>query len=78
MELLNILIGKAGIITSVPVVGRPVATVLRSVEGVVDTIAITLINLVESRSQDLTSEANSLGNSLDLAIQKYEGLDVNI
>ncbi|KAI0503010.1 UVI-1 [Xylaria bambusicola] len=76
--LLNILIGKAGIITSVPVVGQPIAAVLRQVEGVVDTIAIGLINLVESRSQDLTSEANSLGNTLDLAIQKYEGLQLNI
>lgn len=34
--LLNILIGKAGILTNVPFIGPPVATVLRSVEGVVD------------------------------------------
>ncbi|KAI0805483.1 UVI-1 [Xylaria sp. FL0064] len=76
--LLNILIGKAGIIEQVPVVGQPVAAVLRQVEGVVDTIAITLINLVESRSKDLESEANNLGNTLDLCIQKYEGLQVNV
>ncbi|KAI8625350.1 hypothetical protein F5Y19DRAFT_450410 [Xylariaceae sp. FL1651] len=76
-ELLNILIGKAGILEKVPVVGQPVATVLRQVEGVVDTIAITLINTVESRSKDLEAEANSLGNTLDLTIQKYS-LDVNV
>ena len=34
--LLNILIGKAGILQKVPLVGPPVATVLRSVEGIVD------------------------------------------
>ncbi|KAI0487408.1 UVI-1 [Xylaria cf. heliscus] len=73
-ELLNILIGKAGILTSIPVVGPPVAAALRSIEGVVDTIAITLINLIESRAQDLQSEANSLGGTLDLAIQKYTGI----
>ncbi|KAI1358120.1 UVI-1 [Xylaria arbuscula] len=77
-ELLNILIGKAGIITSVPFVGQPVAAVLRQIEGVVDTIAITLIDLAESRSKDLTSEANNLGNTLDLTIQKYEGLQLNV
>ncbi|GAW15451.1 hypothetical protein ANO14919_048600 [Xylariales sp. No.14919] len=75
-ELLNILIGKAGILTKVPIIGQPVATVLRQVEGVVDTIAITLIDLVESRAKDLTSEANNLGGTLDLAIQEYQGLSV--
>ncbi|KAG7285940.1 hypothetical protein NEMBOFW57_008236 [Staphylotrichum longicolle] len=72
--LLNILIGKAGIIEKVPVVGEPVASVLRSVESVVDTIAITLINNVQSRSADITADANSLGNSLDLCIQKYSSI----
>ncbi|KAI0447167.1 UVI-1 [Xylaria telfairii] len=75
-ELLNILIGKAGILTKVPFIGQPVATVLRSVESVVDTIAISLIDLVESRTKDLQSEANNLGSTLDLAIQTYSGLNV--
>ncbi|KAK4032955.1 hypothetical protein C8A01DRAFT_20056 [Parachaetomium inaequale] len=74
--LLNILIGKAGILTKVPMVGQPVAAVLRQVEGVVDSIAIFLIDLVESRAKDLESEANSVGESLDLCIQQYEGIQV--
>ncbi|KAI0112456.1 hypothetical protein GGR51DRAFT_557038 [Nemania sp. FL0031] len=74
--LLNILIGKAGILEQVPVIGQPVATVLRQVEGVVDTIAITLINLTEARANDISSDADSLGNTLDLAISKYEGISV--
>ncbi|KAL2194703.1 UVI-1 [Corynascus similis CBS 632.67] len=73
-DLLNILIGKADILTKVPVVGQPVATALRGVEGVFDTIAITLINLIEARARDLTAEADSLGKTLDLAIQQYEGI----
>ncbi|KAK6362670.1 hypothetical protein TWF730_000125 [Orbilia blumenaviensis] len=72
--LLNILIGKAGIVGKVPVVGQPVATALRGVEGVVDTIAITLIGQTETRSKDLESDANSLGNTLELAIQSYESI----
>ncbi|KFY04321.1 hypothetical protein V491_09388 [Pseudogymnoascus sp. VKM F-3775] len=75
-QLLNILIGKSGVLTSVPLVGQPVATVLRSLEGIVDTIAISLISTFEARAKDLTSEANSLGSTLDLAIQKYEGLNI--
>ncbi|KAI1809218.1 hypothetical protein GGS20DRAFT_333751 [Poronia punctata] len=74
--LLNILIGKAGILEKVPLVGGPIAAVLRSVEGVVDTIAITLINTVQARAKDLAAEADSLGNTLDMAIKQYEGLQV--
>ncbi|KAI0912218.1 UVI-1 [Ustulina deusta] len=77
-QLLNILIGKSGILTSIPLVGQPVAAVLRQVEGVVDTIAIALIDIAEARAQDLESEANNLGGTLDLAIQKYQGISLNI
>ncbi|KAK2766778.1 hypothetical protein FQN54_006092 [Arachnomyces sp. PD_36] len=34
--LLNILIGKAGILQEIPIVGGPVAAVLRSVESIID------------------------------------------
>ncbi|KAK3898510.1 hypothetical protein C8A05DRAFT_47201 [Staphylotrichum tortipilum] len=74
--LLNILIGKAGTIEKVPVVGPPVAAVLRSFEAIIDTISITLINTFESRAKDLTSAANSLDATLTLAIQKYDGLQI--
>ncbi|KAK2755043.1 hypothetical protein FQN54_006571 [Arachnomyces sp. PD_36] len=73
---LNILIGKAGILQKVPFVGAPIAAVLRQVEANLDTIAVTLIETVQSQAGDLTSEANSLGASLDLCIQHYEGLAV--
>lgn len=35
-ELLNVLIGKAGLFNTVPFIGQPVAAVLRAVESVVD------------------------------------------
>ncbi|ATY62494.1 hypothetical protein A9K55_008922 [Cordyceps militaris] len=71
---LNILIGKAGILQKVPVVGEPVASSLRSVEGAVDTLAITLINIFKSVSEDLENDSSSLGSTLDITIQKYESL----
>ena len=40
------------------------------------TIAINLLNLVESKAQDIESEASSLGATLDLCIKQYEGLSV--
>ncbi|KAI0188834.1 UVI-1 [Xylaria flabelliformis] len=73
-ELLNILIGKAGIFTLFPFVGPPVAAALRGVEGVVDTITIALIGLLQDHVDDLTAEGNSLTDTLDLAIQSYANL----
>ncbi|KAI0862910.1 UVI-1 [Xylaria cubensis] len=74
-DLLNILIGKAGLLESVPVIGPPVAAVLRQIESVVDTLAIDLINTVQvaTTSKNIESDANSLGGTLDLCIEKYSG-----
>ncbi|CCC09413.1 unnamed protein product [Sordaria macrospora k-hell] len=71
---LNIMIGKAGILSRTPLAGPPVASTFKEMEKVYDTISITLINLCGSRATGLTSEANSLGNTLDLAVKQYEGL----
>ncbi|KAF9698383.1 hypothetical protein EKO04_003925 [Ascochyta lentis] len=72
--LLNILIGKAGLFTTVPVIGQPVAAVLRQLENVVDTLAFGTIDLVESRAADLQREANSLGATFDICINSYKGI----
>ncbi|KAK4141745.1 uncharacterized protein C8A04DRAFT_30586 [Dichotomopilus funicola] len=74
--LLNILIGKAGLLEQVPLVGAPVASALRGVEAITDSIAITLINLFEERAAELTSDANSNDATLTITIQKYEGLQL--
>ena len=75
--LLNILIGKAGLFTVVPIIGQPVAAVLRQVEAIVDTIAFGLIDKVESRSQDLQNQAGSLGMTIDTAISSFDGLSLS-
>ncbi|KAF2971020.1 hypothetical protein GQX73_g2597 [Xylaria multiplex] len=76
--LLNILIGKAGLLEKIPVIGQPVATVLRAVEGVVDSLAIDLISITQSRANDLTSDANSLDNTLQLTISKYDSISTGL
>ncbi|KAJ3032092.1 hypothetical protein HK097_005378 [Rhizophlyctis rosea] len=72
--LLNILIGKAGLLSTIPFFGEPVAAVLRQVEQIVDTIAFALIDQVESRSADLNRENGSLQATIRTAIRSYEGL----
>ncbi|KAL9943563.1 hypothetical protein ACHAP6_008705 [Verticillium nonalfalfae] len=74
--LLNILIGKAGLFNTVPIIGQPVAAVLRSIEKVVDTAAFMLIDAVESRAEDLQSQAESLKGTITVAIGSYDGLSV--
>ena len=48
--LLNIIIGKAGIIAAVPFAGPPVAAAIRVIESVVDTFAFALIAAMSFRS----------------------------
>jgi hypothetical protein len=74
-QLLNILIGKAGLFTTVPIIGAPVAAVLRSLEAVVDSIAFNLIDTVQSRSADLQAQAESLSGTIKNAIKSYEGVN---
>ncbi|KAI9897349.1 hypothetical protein N3K66_007205 [Trichothecium roseum] len=75
-ELLNVLIGKAGLFNTIPFIGQPVAAVLRAVESVVDTIAFSLIDSIESRAADLTKEADSLSSTIGTAIDTYSGLSL--
>ncbi|KAE9365475.1 hypothetical protein N431DRAFT_353383 [Stipitochalara longipes BDJ] len=70
-ELLNILIGKAGILNDLPLVGPPVAQVLRSLEAVVDTIAFGLIDLVPDVAAPFTNQKNSLDVTIGKAITAY-------
>ncbi|KZL63279.1 uvi-1 protein [Colletotrichum incanum] len=74
--LLNILIGKAGLFNTVPIIGQPVAAVLRQVEAIVDTIAFGLIDNVQSRANDLRDEANKLSGTLTLSIDAYDGVSL--
>ncbi|KAI0421618.1 hypothetical protein F5X98DRAFT_370746 [Xylaria grammica] len=76
--LLNILIGKAGLLEKIPVIGQPVATVLRAVEGVVDTLAIDLISITQARANDITADANSIDNTLQLTISKYDSISTGL
>jgi hypothetical protein len=74
--LLNILIGKAGLLEQIPLVGPPVAEVLRQLEAVVDTIAFDLINNVDGGSSKLQGQADSLHGTIEVAIKAYAGLSV--
>ncbi|KAF7528766.1 hypothetical protein G7054_g10077 [Neopestalotiopsis clavispora] len=72
--LLNILIGKAGLFTVVPLIGAPVSAVLRQIEGVVDSIAFSLIAIVEGTANDIAVQRQSLDGTINVSITTYNGL----
>jgi len=72
--LLNILIGKAGLVPNLlPFVGPPLAAVLRNLESVVDTFAFELIDLVPDNGTDATKQKDSLDVTISGAIDAWSG-----
>ncbi|KAI9858239.1 MAG: hypothetical protein M1824_004409 [Vezdaea acicularis] len=72
--LLNILIGKAGLVPNLlPFVGPPLAAVLRQLESVVDTIAFEIIDLVPDNGADATKQKDSLDVTLQASIDAWNG-----
>ncbi|CAD6441284.1 0cb864f5-ed55-436c-a74e-906d753fb209 [Sclerotinia trifoliorum] len=78
-NLLAVLIGKGGLLQSVG--GAPIATVLRALEGVVDTIADGIIDAVPTCAAGAQSDAASLKTMIEKAECAYTpagtlGLDI--
>lgn len=77
--LMNILIGKAGILEKIPIVGEPVAAALRGLESAIE---INVLSKGLKKIKD-TEKRNKLENELSetmrciaIAIQKYQGLSL--
>ncbi|KAK7536602.1 hypothetical protein IWX49DRAFT_509840, partial [Phyllosticta citricarpa] len=77
--LLNIIIGRSGLLETLmarqfpfPTVGSTIATVLRGVEGVVDQLAFALIDLIPARSECAKGQKSAIDGTLDEAIEAYE------
>ncbi|KAG9566184.1 hypothetical protein KCU71_g4712, partial [Aureobasidium melanogenum] len=68
-NLLNVVIGKSGLLQSIFL--GPVAAVLRSLEGVVDTLAFGVIDSVPFCASDATSDKDNLDGTLGKAICAY-------
>lgn len=64
-------IGKHGLLSLTPFT-QPVASVLRTLEGGVDTIAFSIIDDVPTCAQDATQNKNSLDSTLNDAINTYQ------
>lgn len=75
--LLNILIGKAGLFNTVPLIGQPVAAVLRSYEAVIDASLFKLVDLTSAEfAKSITDQKNSLDVSIKAAITAYTNLEL--
>lgn len=75
--LLNILIGKAGLFTTIPFIGAPVAAVLRQIEMVVDTLANTLIDTLQGRQSEVQQQGDMLMATVEKSIQSFQGLQLS-
>ncbi|OAA35034.1 hypothetical protein NOR_08126 [Metarhizium rileyi] len=69
--LLNVVIGKHGLLSLTPFT-RPIAVVLRTLEGVVDTLAFAIIDLVPICAPGAISDKETLDRTLTEAINTYE------
>lgn len=74
--LLNTLIGKAGLFTTVPFVGAPIAAVLRQIEKVVDTLAFTLIDTLQGRMTEVKAQGDMLDATVEKGIKSFGGINV--
>lgn len=68
--LLMTVIGQNGLLSSTPFTA-PIAQVLRSIEGGVDTLAFSLIELVPSCADDAKMDKEKLDKTLQDAIDTY-------
>lgn len=69
-ELLSTVIGKHGLLSLTPFT-QPIAAVLRTLEGVVDTIAFGIIDTVPTCAEDATTQKQSLDSKLSDAVDTY-------
>ncbi|KAF1729908.1 hypothetical protein CRV24_010452 [Beauveria bassiana] len=69
--LLSTIIGKSGLLTRVPVVGVPLAAVLRSLEAAVDELALNIIGLIPGCAEDVQPGIDSLKAKLSEAVKTY-------
>lgn len=69
-RLLNVLIGKRGVLTLIPFV-EPIRVALVSLEAAVDSIAIALIDMIPTQAPEATQQFGMLSVTIKAAIQVY-------
>ncbi|PIL27611.1 hypothetical protein GSI_10763 [Ganoderma sinense ZZ0214-1] len=69
-DLLNVVIGKHSL-AAMFALTAPIAAALRALEGVVDTFAFALINLIPTESSPATDQVNALSATFTAAIGTY-------
>jgi glycopeptide antibiotics resistance protein len=69
--LLNVVIGKHGLITLIPFF-EPIRVSLVSLEAIVDTFAFALIGLIPTQKPAAETQFNSLGITVKFAVETYQ------
>ncbi|WPB06210.1 uncharacterized protein RHO25_010867 [Cercospora beticola] len=76
-DLMSILTTKAGLFTTVPFIGEPVATALRQDEAVFDAYYFGLSGFVPSKSDEFNTLGETLAKSIVTATNAYQGLSTS-
>ncbi|PPJ51088.1 hypothetical protein CBER1_07905 [Cercospora berteroae] len=76
-DLVNILAQKAGLFSTVPFIGQPIAAVLRQDQNAIDTLTFGTIDLVPSRRDEISNLGDALTKAIDTAINKHEGVQTD-
>jgi len=76
--LLATVIGKGGLLASLPLFGSAVAEALRALESIVDEFALALIAVIPSSKHEAAQgQFDSLSIQVSLAIKKYSLITIN-
>ncbi|KAM3418208.1 hypothetical protein BST61_g4212 [Cercospora zeina] len=67
----RVLTGKASLFAEIPVIEAPVAAILRQYEHIIDTLAFTLLDLVPSKSSDISVDTETVLKAIEAAITEY-------
>ncbi|KAK3389108.1 UVI-1 protein [Sordaria brevicollis] len=74
-QLMNILIGKAGLFSTVPIIGQPVQAVLRQVEVRYDALGIFFVGQCEGKGNaDIESNFQELRKTVTAAVNAYNSI----
>ncbi|GAQ89826.1 hypothetical protein KFL_005660100 [Klebsormidium nitens] len=69
--LLNILTGKAGLFSTTSIIIEPVAVALRSYEGIIDSLAFTLMDIASAEAKTIEANKNGLDGTIAAAIKAH-------
>jgi len=74
VTLINLLIARSGLFNTLPIIGAPVADVLRNIEDATDDIAIALNKFLPTKGSQITEYHDELIETLKRGVDAFNGI----